>query len=136
ELNFLFPAVKETRNRARFIKVAERAREFTPDKTEVRDFITFLKQHHTVLDPTMDAFEGLFSGDPTAITPALEEIITRVPPQLRRAMRSGALEAPKDKEGAYREAFPAMLHLLKALHDSGVTIIPGTDALAGYMLHH
>jgi hypothetical protein len=30
ELNFLFPEVKETRNRDRFIKVAERAREFPP----------------------------------------------------------------------------------------------------------
>ncbi len=35
-LNFLFPEVKETRNRDRFIKVAERARDFTPDKPEVR----------------------------------------------------------------------------------------------------
>jgi hypothetical protein len=136
ELNFLFPEVKETRNRDRFIKVAERAREFTPDKPEVREFINFLKQHHTVLDPTMVAFEGLFCGDPTAITPGLEQIIPRFPPQVRRVMRSGALEAPKDKEAAYREAFPAMLGLLKALHDAGVTIIPGTDALAGYMLHH
>jgi Amidohydrolase family len=136
ELNFLFPEVKETRNRDRFIKVAERAREFTPDKPEVREFIGFLKQHHTVLDPTMVAFEGLFCGDPTAITPGLETIIPRFPPQIRRAMRSGALEVPKDKEAAYRESFPAMLRLLKALHDAGVTIIPGTDALAGYMLHH
>jgi imidazolonepropionase-like amidohydrolase len=29
-----------------------------------------------------------------------------------------------------------MLKLLRALHDAGVTIIPGTDGLAGYMLHH
>jgi imidazolonepropionase-like amidohydrolase len=136
ELNFLFPEVKETRNRDRFIKVAERAREFTPDKPQVREFITFLKQHHTVLDPTMDAFEGLFCGDPTAITPGLENIVPRFPPQVRRGMLSGALEVPKDKEAAYHEAFPAMLRLLKALHDAGVTIIPGTDALAGYMLHH
>src|SRR6266404_5230846 len=136
ELNFLFPEVKETRNRDRFIKVAEHAREFTPNKPEVRDFVAFLKQHHTVLDPTMVAFEGLFCGDPTAITPGMEQIIPRFPPQVRRAMLSGALEAPKDKEAAYREAFPAMLRLLKALHDAGVTIIPGTDALAGYTLHH
>jgi len=136
ELNFLFPEVKETRNRDRFIKVAEHAREFTPDKPEVREFITFLKQHHTVLDPTMVAFEGLFCGDPTAITPGLEQIIPRFPPQVRRAMRSGALEVPPEKKDAYRESFPAMLRLLKALHDAGVTIIPGTDALAGYMLHH
>jgi imidazolonepropionase-like amidohydrolase len=136
ELNFLFPEVKETRNRDRFIKVAERAREFTPDKPQVREFINFLKQHHTVLDPTMSAFEGLFCGDPTAVTPGLEEIVPRFPPQVRRAMLSGALEVPRGKEAAYREAFPAMVRLLKALYDAGVTIIPGTDALAGYTLHH
>src|SRR5204862_4844373 len=136
ELNFLFPEVKETRNRDRFIKVAEHASEFTPDKPEVRDFIAFLKQHHTVLDATMDAFEGLFCGDPAKVMPGLEDIAPRFPPQVRRQLLSGALEVPKGKEAAYREAFPAMLRLLKALYDVGITIIPGTDGLAGYMLHH
>jgi imidazolonepropionase-like amidohydrolase len=136
ELNFLFDTVKETRNRDRFIKVAEHAREFTPDKPQVREFIAFLKAHHTVLDPTMDAFEGLFCGDPTAVTPGLETIAPRFPPQIRRNMLSGALEPPPDQKAAYAESFPAMLRLLKALHDAGVTIIPGTDELAGYMLHH
>ena len=135
ELNFLFPEVKETRNRDRFIKVAEHAREFTPDKPAVREFLQFLKDRHTVLDPTMHIFEGLFSGDPSAIEPGLEEIVPRFPPQVRRAMRSGALEVPPDKADAYREAFPAMLRLLKAAHEAGITIIPGTDALAGYTLH-
>jgi hypothetical protein len=135
-LNFLFPEVKETRNRDRFIKVAEHAGELTPDKPEVRDFINFLKEHHTVLDPTISVFEALFCGDPTAITPGLEAIVPTFPPQIRRAMRSGALEVPPDKQAAYHEAFPAMLRLLKAIHDAGVTIIPGTDALAGYTLHH
>jgi imidazolonepropionase-like amidohydrolase len=135
-LNFLFPEVKETRNRDRFLKVAEHASEFTPDKTEVRDFIDFLGHHHTVLDPTISIFESLFCGDPSAITPGLEEMVPRFPPQVRRAMLSGALEVPREKESAYHEAFPAMLRLLKAIHDAGVTIIPGTDALAGYTLHH
>jgi Amidohydrolase family len=135
-LNFLFPEVKETRNRDRFIKVAEHASEFTPDKPEVRDFINFLGQHHTVLDPTISVFEGLFCGNPSAMTPGLEEIVPRFPPQVRRAMLSGALEVPPDQQAAYHEAFPAMLRLLKAIHDAGVTIIPGTDALAGYTLHH
>ena len=135
-LNFLFPEVKETRNRDRFLKVAEHASEFTPDKPEVRDFINFLKEHHTVLDPTISVFEALFCGDPSAMKPGLEGIVPRFPPQVRRAMRSGALEVPPDKQAAYHEAFPAMLRLLKAIHDAGVTIIPGTDALAGYTLHH
>jgi len=135
-LNFLFPEVKETRNRDRFIKVAERASDFAPEKPEVRDFINFLQQHHTVLDPTMNVFEALFCGDPSAITPGLEEIVPRFPPQVRRTMRSGALEVPPDKQAAYHEAFPAMLRLLKAIYDAGVTVIPGTDALSGYTLHH
>jgi hypothetical protein len=135
-LNFLFDTVKETRNRDRFIKVAEHAHEFTPDKPQVKEFIAFLKAHHTVLDPTLDAFEGLFSGDPTAPTPGLEKVAPRFPPQIRRNLLSGALEAPPDQKAAYAQSFPALLHMLKALHDAGVTIIPGTDDLAGYMLHH
>jgi hypothetical protein len=102
----------------------------------VREFIAFLKQHYTVLDPTMGSFEGLFCGDPTVVTPGLEEIVPRFPPQVRRQLLSGALEVPKGQEAAYRESFPAMLRLLKALYDAGITIIPGTDGLAGYMLHH
>jgi Amidohydrolase family len=135
-LNFLFPEVKETRNRDRFIKVAERANEFPPERTEVTDFINFLRERHTVLDPTINVFEGLFCGDPGAITPGLEEIVPRFPSQVRRAMRSGALEVPPDQKEAYREAFPAMLRLLKAIYDAGITLVPGTDALAGYTLRH
>jgi len=135
-LNFLFDTVKETRNRDRFIKVAEHAREFTPDKPQVKEFIAFLKAHHTVLDPTVGIFEGLLCGDPGAVTPGLEKIAPRFPPQIRRNMLSGALEPPAEQKATYAESFPAMLKLLKALHDAGVTIIPGTDSLAGYMLHH
>jgi imidazolonepropionase-like amidohydrolase len=135
-LNFLFPDVKETRNRDRFIKVAEHANEFPPQKAEVSDFINFLRERHTVLDPTINIFEALFCGDPGAITPGLEEIVPRFPAQVRRAQRSGALDVPPDQQTAYREAFPAMLRLLKAIYDAGVTIVPGTDALSGYTLHH
>ncbi len=135
-LNFLFDTVKETRNRDRFIKVAEHAREFTPDKPQVKEFIAFLKAHHTVLDPTLDVFEGLFSGDPAAVEPGLAKMAPRFPPQIRRNLLSGALEPPPEQKAAYAEAFPALLKMVKALHDAGVTIIPGTDNLAGYMLHH
>ena len=135
-LDFLFDQVKETRNMNRFTAVAAHAREFTPDKPQVRDFIAYLARHHTVLDPTVNVFETLFCGDQTAVTPGLEQIAPRMPAQVRRGMLSGALSVPKGEEAAYREALPAMLRLLKALYDAGVTIIPGTDSFAGYGLHH
>ncbi|HWZ63328.1 MAG TPA: amidohydrolase family protein [Steroidobacteraceae bacterium] len=136
ELDFLFPEVQETRNMNRFTAVAAHARDFTPDKPQVRDFIAYLVRHHTVLDPTMNVFEGLFCGDPAAVTPGLEAVAPRMPPQVRRGLLSGALTVPKGEEAAYREATPAMLRLLKALYDAGVTIIPGTDSMPGYELHH
>ncbi|MBV8341200.1 MAG: amidohydrolase family protein, partial [Gammaproteobacteria bacterium] len=135
-LDFLWPQVQETRNINRFTAVAAHAREFPPDQPQVRDFIAYLARHHTVLDPTVNVFEALFCGDPAALTPGLEPVAPRMPPQVRRALLSQALVAPKGEESAYRQALPAMLTLLKALYDGGVTIIPGTDSMAGYELHH
>ena len=135
-LNFLFDTVKETRNMNRFTAVAEHARELGPDQPQVHEFIEYLARHHTVLDPTMNVFEAMFCGDPAALTPGLERIAPRLPAQVRRGLVSGALTVPKGQEAQYREAFPAMLRLLKALHEAGVTIIPGTDSMPGYSLHH
>src|SRR5436190_2081342 len=139
ELNFLYPQVKETRNRDRFVKVAEHAREFTPDKPEVRDFIAFLARQKTVVDPTVGIFEALFGVDHTPTMPGLEDVAPRFPPQVGRMRQVPPLDPPREHETAYREAVPAMLGLLKAMHESGVTIIPGTDgtgSMCGYMLHH
>jgi hypothetical protein len=136
-LNFLYPQVQETtRVSERFIKVGVLAREFPPDKTEVRDFINFLEHHHTVIDPTLGLLEARLSGRPTQLTPGLEEMAARFPPQVRRNLMGRAYEAPTGHEAAYREAIPSMLKLLKALHNARITIVPGTDALAGYQLHH
>jgi imidazolonepropionase-like amidohydrolase len=135
-LNFLFDTVKDTRGTTRFTAVAQHAGELGPDNAKVQEFIGFLEAHHTVLDPTLGIFQSLFCGDPSAVAPGLETIVPRFPPQVRRNMLSGALAPPKGQEAAYREAFPAMLRLLKALSDAGITIIPGTDSLSGYSLLH
>jgi len=135
-LDFLWPGVQETRNMNRFTAVAAHARDFPPGKPPARDFIAYLARHHTVLDPTVNVFEAQFCGDPAAVTPGLEAVAARMPPQVRRGLLSGALVPPKGEEAAYREAMPALLALLRALHEAGVTIIPGTDSMAGYQLHH
>jgi len=136
ELNFLYPRVQETRTMARLTEPAAHAFEFPPERAEVRDFIAFLKRNHTVLDPTMGIEEDLLAGDPQSKTPpGLKTVAPRLPPQAQRNLSWGALEVPEGEEHAYAQAFPTMLRVLKAMHDAGVTILPGTDALAGYMLH-
>ncbi|RDZ29577.1 amidohydrolase family protein [Lysobacter silvisoli] len=136
ELNFMYPRVQDTRTKARLTEVGEHAHEFPPSKPEVREFIDFLKRHHTVLDPTMALAEDLYGGDPDAKTPpGLRGVAERFPAQAQRNLSWGALKPPHGKEEAYEQALPTMLQLLRAVHEAGVTILPGTDALAGYMLH-
>jgi len=137
ELDLLWPQVRETTLMSeRFIKVGEHAGEFTPDKPRVQDLIRFLVRHHTVLDPTLGLLEARLSGGPAQVTPGLEGIVARLPLRVRRSLIGGAYEPPAGHEDAWRRAIPSMLALLKALYDAGVDIVPGTDALAGYLLHH
>lgn len=133
-LNFLFDQVKDTRNRTRFTAVAENVATLQPNEPRVAAFVAEMKKHGVVLDPTVNIFEGMFSGQPDAIAPGFAQIAPRLPAALRRGLRTGALPVPPAQKQAYAQAFPAMLKLLKTLHDAGVTLLPGTDTLAGYGL--
>ena len=118
-IEFPCPQVqKTTRMSGRFIKVGEHAREFTPDKPQVREFIAFAKSHRTSIDPTMRLLESRFSLNARQVPRGLEAVAARFPPQVRRALLGGAYEPPKGFEDAYREAIPAMLAVLTAFHDA------------------
>lgn len=133
-LNF-FPDVKDTRTRDRYAVLADRLAQFDFQDGRFAEFVTFLREHHTVLDPTMVVLEGLFSGEPARAAPALRPVVQRFPAVVKRRQLSGAVAVPPGKEAVYAQALPGLLRMLKALHDGGVTIMPGSDAFAGYSLH-
>ncbi len=133
-LNF-FPDVKDTRTRDRYTVLAERLAQFDFNDGRFAEFVTFLRQHQTVLDPTMVVLEGLFSGEPARAAPALRPVVDRFPTVVRRRQLSGAVAVPAGKEAAYAQALPGLLRMLKTLHEGGVTIMPGSDGFAGYSLH-
>jgi imidazolonepropionase-like amidohydrolase len=133
-LNF-FPDVKDTRSRDRYTVLAERLAQFDLQDPRFAEFVGFLREHHTVLDPTMVVLEGLFSGEPARAAPALRPLVQRFPTVVRRRQLSGAVAVPAGKEAAYAQAQPGLLRMLKLLHDGGVTIMPGSDSFAGYSLH-
>ena len=112
------------------------AREILGAGASIGGLVDALRRRHIVLDPTVNFYEGLYSGDPAAVTPGLEAIAPRFPVQKRRQMLSGAYRPAPAEAQAYREAFAALLSFLTTLHAGGVTMIPGTDSLAGYQLHH
>lgn len=134
-LNFFFDEVKDTRTPQRFIAVAERAATLDLSSERVRSFVRLLKDHNTVVDPTLTVFEGLFTDRPGKMSASYAAIADRLPPQVRRGFLAGGLEVPEGKDARYRESQRATLRMTKLLYDSGITIVAGTDGLPGFTLH-
>lgn len=134
-LNFFFDQVKDTRTPARFTAVAENAAGLDLRSERVQAFVRLLQEHHTVLDPTVSIFEEMFVSRPGVMAPGLAPVAARLPAQIRRSGLVGGLPVPEGKDQRYRDAFQAMLRMLKMLHDSGITIVAGTDSLPGFTLH-
>ncbi|HMD30423.1 MAG TPA: amidohydrolase family protein, partial [Candidatus Acidoferrales bacterium] len=134
-LNFEFDQVKDTRTPARFTAVAEHAAELDLSSEAVRSFIRLLQQHHTVLDPTVGVFEEMFVARAGEVSPGFAPIASRLPAQIRRGAFGGGLPVPAGKDQRYRDSYQAMLRMLKQLHDAGITIVAGTDSIAGFALH-
>jgi imidazolonepropionase-like amidohydrolase len=101
----------------------------------VRSFVQLLKDHNTVVDPTLTAFETLFTDRPGKISPSFAAVADRMPPQVRRGFLAGGLPVPEGKDALYHESQLATLRMTKLLYDSGITIVAGTDDLPGFTLH-
>ena len=62
-------------------------------------------------------------------------ILNRLPVQVRRNFYSGGLPADDGMREVYKASYQKMLDIVHALFENGITIVPGTDALAGFGLH-
>jgi imidazolonepropionase-like amidohydrolase len=132
-LNFL-DEVKDTRTPARFTAVAQHAAELDLGSDRVKAFVRLLKEHKTVLDPTVTAFEELFTWRTGQVSPTLAPVADRLPPQVRRGALSGGLPVPDGMDQRYRDSFAKMLELVGLMYREGVQIVAGTDGFAGFTL--
>jgi imidazolonepropionase-like amidohydrolase len=137
-VNFLFlnfiPGV-DTRTMARMTAVAEHAAGIDLGSEPVRAFLRLLKERHTVVDPTLNIYEDLFTARPEEVRPSLAPVGERLPYQLRRTLLGGSLAIPPGQEQRYRDSYRACVAMVRLLHDEGIPIVAGTDSAAGYDLH-
>jgi len=131
----MFDTVKDTRGRLRFTEVAAHAADIDPASQRVQDFIRFLQQHKTVLDPTLTIFEGMCTDRPGTVSASYAAVAHRMPAQIRRQFFYGGLEVPDGMDQRYRDSFQQMLKMARALYDAGIPIVAGTDGMAGFTLH-
>jgi len=96
--------------------------------------VAFLKQHNTVIDPTMALFELTLRPANVPATD-VEPGIARVAPVLREQLVSGGL--PPEAAPYAKQIVQHDLEIIAALHRAGVPIIAGTDqAVPGFSLYH
>ena len=133
-LNFMFDKVKDTRTPARFTEVAAHGAEIDPGSDQVKAFIKLLQDHKTVLDPTLNVFEGMFTDRAGTVSALYAAVADRMPAQIRRGFFYGGLEVPEGMDQRYQDSFRQMLKMTKAFYDAGIPIVAGTDSLAGFTL--
>lgn len=131
-LNFL--AGVDTRTPARFTAVGDQGADLDLRSPRVRDFLALLKEKGTVCDPTLVAFEGMFTDEAGKVGRTFAAVADRLPPQVRRGTLAGGM-APEGKAERYRDSYEAMMSMVRALHDNGIPIVAGTDNMAGFSLH-
>ena len=133
-LNFMADKGADTRTPARFTVAGENGAMLDLNSPRVLDFIRLLREHGTVVDPTMVVFENLFTDRPGRVSASWEPVVSRLPAQIQRQTKTGGL--PTDtKDQIYKDSFAVMLRMLKRLYDSGIPLVAGTDRVEGLMLH-
>jgi hypothetical protein len=134
-LNFLASQVKDTRSPERFTAVGANAAKLDLNSKQVNDFIALLQRRHTTVDVTLATFEGMFTGRPGKVSPDYAPVLDRLPAQVQRAAYTGGLAVTEQNDQLYKDSYAAMLRMTKRMYDAGITILAGTDATAGFMLH-
>ncbi len=136
-LNFMGD-VKETRTPARFIEPGKRAAGIDLNSAQVNQFIELLKQHHTVIDPTMAVWEATYVDRPGHVAAADVTIFDRLPLQAQRSSKLAAEALPTPDAATdqlYRASYANMVRMVKKLYDNNITVVAGTDMQMGYSLH-
>ena len=133
-LNFLSDTI-DSRTPKRFSEVAAHAHKLDLKGSEFQSFVSLLKEKGIILDATVSIFEGMFTTKAGTADPQFAAIIDRLPIQVQRGFYSGGLPIPEGEAANYKASFDKLLAIIKELHDQGVTVIPGTDAMPGFGLH-
>ena len=133
-LNLLVTDTTDTRTLERFYLPAEKVGELDFDGKPVQDYIAFLAQHKTVIDPTLSFFDFVRQRDGD-MSKAYAAVNDHMPPDVRRGFFQGQMKIPDDATAArYEKSYAKMIEFTGRMYKAGIPLVAGTDALAGFTL--
>jgi hypothetical protein len=125
-LNFFGDTV-DTRGMNRFYLPGRKGYTIDVKGPAFQQFVSQLKAHHTVFDPTMSAFEDWFTDLPRHMAKKYVPIAGFLPAEIKRSAMSGSYMDADSLIGAYARSFANMGNMVKELYDNGLIILAGTD---------
>lgn len=103
------------------------------DSPEAIKAVSFLKDHHTLVDPTMALFE-LFTATTAKPPASFEPGVEKIAPELAQQITD--VEPPSERSEIADKVFAKEIEVVGALHRAGIPIVAGTDqSVPGYSLH-
>jgi imidazolonepropionase-like amidohydrolase len=100
------------------------------DSPQVISVLKLLKEHHTVVDPTLALLEIITHPLDRPVS-TFEPGITRVAPELREGLET--MGVPAARAQAAGAQFNALLETVRILHQAGIPMVAGTDqAVPGF----
>jgi len=103
-----------------------------PDSPQVARVIQLLKEHHTVVDPTLALLEIITHSLQEPVS-TFEPGITRVAPELKEGLETMGVPADRAQNAAAQ--FNALVETVHILHQAGIPMVAGTDqAVPGFSL--
>jgi imidazolonepropionase-like amidohydrolase len=103
------------------------------ESPEAKKALAFLKEHHTVVDPTLALME--FFTATTAKPPAsFEPGVNKIAPELAAQLTD--VGPPTDRSEIGQKVFDKQVAIVGALHRAGIPVVAGTDqTVPGHSLH-
>ena len=135
-LSFIIdPQKDDTRTPFRFTALGERMAKLDLHEKPVRDMLALMKERRTTLDPTMSIFAHLLLSRPGKASPADEAWLDHAPVITQRQRRSAVLDVKPELYATYEASWKKLEATLRLLYETGIPLVPGTDDLAGLVLH-
>jgi hypothetical protein len=134
-LMFVLKPGEDPRTPLRFTVIGERLADLDLQGPQFRGLVQLMKERKTTLEPTMATFAPLFVGRPGKGSPTDAPWIDHVPAAVQRDRRALVLDVKPEQYARYDASWKKAEQILVTLHREGIPVVPGTDELAGLVLH-
>lgn len=133
-LNFLAGDREDTRQQIRFTLYGDEAGNLDLNSDEVQSFFALLKENNVSVDPTAAIFDTSLRHLDGQPDPTFAAVIDHLPPSVARGRYLVQMNK-RGQEEAWLKSAENQAAMLKALHDYGIQLVPGSDDMAAFTVH-